>query len=511
GIKRNLAISWLNHATGVLIGIFLMPYVLGVLGDETYGTWVLINSFLGYSCFLYLGFGETVARFVARYHARQQWDRLNQVVNLVLFAYVAMGLLALLIAAVVAWFVPSLRDWSPLAAGEIQIVVLLMGLTLCLALSTTVFGGVLAGIQRFDIEQGFVLISGIARLVLTVWLLRREYGLLTLAAIFLVVTVVEHAGHVVFAFRCVPQLRIGWRHIDRGTAREFLSFSGFEFLKMVSNQVLEVTDTVIIGLLMGPAATVPYYLAMRMVRFIKTPIQLIGRVFMPRAGQLQALQQHERLRQLFALGTGGAFLLATGVFVGATFFGQQLIRAWVGEGYDAAYVVLVILLGAQIVAAPADVVRSLLFGAGLVRVPALLNVAKAVANIALSLILIRRFGIYGVAFGTLIPVVAIELTALVPYALRRLQIGPRFVLTELLAPQMLPLATLFAYCKLLDAAGIVAPRWPDLLLTAGCGGGLLVCVRVVIDPRFLASERWQSVRRLLARSVPAGAARPPTP
>ena len=41
-LKINLLACWGDHVVGILIGLFLMPYVLNTVGDEQYGLWLFI-------------------------------------------------------------------------------------------------------------------------------------------------------------------------------------------------------------------------------------------------------------------------------------------------------------------------------------------------------------------------------------------------------------------------------------------------------------------------------------
>jgi len=70
-IRFSLCASWAAHAVTLLVGFFLMPYVLHTLGKGQYGAWIFISSFVSYTGLMYLGLGDAIKRFVATYHARQ--------------------------------------------------------------------------------------------------------------------------------------------------------------------------------------------------------------------------------------------------------------------------------------------------------------------------------------------------------------------------------------------------------------------------------------------------------
>ena len=473
-LKFNLASSWLAHAVGLGVGFFLMPYVLHMLGDGAYGTWIFINSVAGYSGLLYLGFGQTICRYVAATHASGDSTKMNRIVSVVFATYSSLGAVAFLTACVLSWLTPHLYDWGGQSIVEVRVVILLLGLNVLVGMVGSVFGGVLIGLQRFDVERGINLSSALLRLVLTLAFLSSQWGLMKLAAIFLLVTVAENVGHVVFAYRSMPTLSVRLRHIDRTTFRECVSFSLYAFLDAIAYQVIDLSDTVVIGLLLGAKATVPYYIALRLCKFIVKPIHYIGHVFMPRAGELAARSARDELHTLVTKGAGLALLLTCGMFIGAAFFGRGLLQTWVGTGYSDSHMLLLVLLGSQIMATPINVIRGVLFGMGQVRLPALLLVFEAIANIGLSVALIWPLGLLGVALGTAIPVATIELLILLPYAARVLQMDCPTLLKRTIGPQLLPLAALWAYSNCVTLTLGEPTGWVSLVLVAAAGGAVLL-------------------------------------
>jgi O-antigen/teichoic acid export membrane protein len=469
-VKWNLCANWLNHGVSLLIGVFLMPYVLHILGDQQYGSWIFINAIAGYSGLLYLGFGQTISRYVAHYHAKEDWKHLNQVANVIFAIYLGMGFLALTAAGIIAWLAPHLSEWGSVPISEVRLVILILGLNVFVGLAGSVFGGVLMGIQRFDIERGVNLTSGILRLVLTVAFLRAEQGLLIIAAIFLAVTLFENIGQCLFAFRQLKQFRISTRYMDWSILRECGSFSGFAFIDAIAWTLIEATDSIVIGIFFSPAMIVPYYIALRLTQFINMPIAQIGKVFMPRAGELNANEDHGALQMLVLNGVSLSFLLVTGFFIGAGFFGQTLINTWVGPGYPESHLLLTILLGARIVALPISIFRSVLYGMGNVKVPSLIYMGEALANLILSLILIQYLGLVGVALGTAIPILLAELGILLPYALKKLDISRSRLLRYAIGPTIAPLMALLAYSYCLPHFFEIRNSWVVLVCIA-CGGG----------------------------------------
>lgn len=475
-LKINLLASWGDHAIGLLIGLFLMPFVLNTAGDEQYGLWLFICSIAGYSGLMNLGFGETISRFVAHHHEKNDLVRINRVVNVIGAIYLGMTCLVLAIAGIFAWLAPKIYDGGVISTAELRTVILLLGANVAVGLLGSVFGGVITGLQRFDLERGIRSTAGIVRLILTVVLLQKEHALSTLALVFLISTLAENVGYLAIVFKQLPGLTLSLRFLNRETLKECFGFSMFSFLDNLSHRLIDATDTIIIGAVFGTTYIVPYYIAHRLTTFIVLPMRQIGAVVMPRGAQLKAGRHDSRVRALVQKAAGFSLLIAGAFFIGAWFFGDRVLEAWVSRSYPESHLILLVLLGSQIIATPMDVLRQVLFGMGKVGVPSLLYFAEAIANLVLTLLLIPHFGLLGVALGTAIPVATIELFILLPYALKAIDFQPAVFLRRVVTPQLAPLGALLVYSIFVWLNFQIDAAWLPVLVVSSGGGAVLGAV-----------------------------------
>lgn len=486
-VKRNVLATWFAHAIALGVGFLLMPYVLTVLGQHQYGTWVFINSFVAYTGVLYLGLGETISRYVAKYEAEGRPERINEIVSLVLAIYVGTGTLALAIAALLCALVPSFGRWDGHELLQVQIVILMLGVNLMLSLCGSVFGGVLVGLRRFDLERGVSLAFDFVRFGLIFLLLGERWGLVTIAGVYLFITLCEQISFVVLVFRCYPALRFHPAYLKWSVLRECSGFSGMSLVNSFAATVINATDSIVIGFCLGTNAIVPYYVALRLTQFIRQPIEKIAHICMPTAGALAAGSDPQRLLKFLTKALGVVTLLIGGMFVGGWFFGDDLIEAWIGDDFSESHAILCVLLATQVVALPCGILRSFLFGTGNVRVPALIYLLEAACNLGLSILLCQWWGVIGVAWGTAIPAVIIELGLLAPYALKTLGLSVRRLWTQALATQLVPLTLLAAYSWFVSQQPWSHAGWPSLIgITLGGGA--------VLGAAWLGQERLRVTR-----------------
>ena len=428
------------------IGFFLMPYILLTVGDGTYGTWLFLNSIAGQTGLLYLGFGDAIARFTSKYQAEENWEELNRTASCITSVYIGSACVALLAGLTFAWIAPWIYDWPGQSIAQVQIVIVLLSLNAAISIGGSSFGGLLMGIQRFDIERSIIIVVNVVRLILTVLFLQAEYSLITLAGIYLAITILENLVNAIMAYRMIPSLRLRLSDLKKSVYKRCFSFSLFTFVSLIAQHIVYMTDTILIGFFLGPIAVVPYYIAFRLCEMVRLPVVQIGYVFLPKAGELHSTNQIERLQKLVCQGFGISFLLGSAAFIGACFFSHTMISVWIGDGYSESYWIVLLLMGGQVVAMPTHLMRSALTGTGYVRMPAILYFVQAIANIVLSLSLLPYWGIYGVAVGTLLPMLVVELGLLLPLSIKQLNLKWSQLFQQGIRPQLIPLSLILSYC-----------------------------------------------------------------
>lgn len=472
-VRRNILASWTAHLVTLVVGLFLVRYVKDTLGDQGYGAWIFVNSIAGYTGLLYAGFGAAICRYTAKYHTSENWTALNQTASSIFTVYAINSLLCVVGAIVLALFAPSISDWQGESIFDVRLTMLIIGVAAMVGMLGSVFGGILIGVHRFDIKRTIQIAGTVARVILVVSLLQWRPGLVSMAIAFLCVNIGENLAYYLCARHVVPQLQVSLRGARREVYAETLPFVGWNALSMVSEYLIYLTDTVVIGCVLGTAAVTPYYIALRLCQMMRLPIDHVAEAALPRAGELHTLGHREELHGLVERMFGLSFALIGGFFIGSWYFGERVLTTWLGTGNEASAPILLLLVGAQLVAVPCNVLKKILMGTGQVRGPATLDLIQAALNLVLSLILIRYWGVIGVAWGTVIPILLIELTLLVPYAAHEFGLPLRQFLTRSLLPQLPIFAALMVFSSVVSQWALEMNWFVLLGITAG-GGAVFV-------------------------------------
>jgi O-antigen/teichoic acid export membrane protein len=204
-------------------------------------------------------------------------------------------------------------------------------------------------------------------------------------------------------------LELSWRLVNRRDISHLLSLGGAVLAVSLSSIVIEQTDRLVVAAFL-PIADVTHYAAawkIYMLAFALTTT--VVQAMSPVSAELFGRADHSALTALFLRTTKYSLILAWPLVLSLGFTGGFLLHIWMGDSYVSSLAVIQVLLFGFIVTAHNHAGYSALMGMRRVG-PTVWRyfVPQAVLNLAFSILLIRRFGITGVAFGTMMPAVALE-------------------------------------------------------------------------------------------------------
>jgi O-antigen/teichoic acid export membrane protein len=188
------------------------------------------------------------------------------------------------------------------------------------------------------------------------------------------------------------------------------------FLVHVANKVVFSTDVVVVGIVLGAREAAIYTIASRLFQLAFGLASVVTSLLYPAFAEYEGSGEEERQRRLLLAGLRGgsaaALLLALPLLV----IPENLVTAWVGDGYSDSAPVLALLAAVVLVHQPVWMLTQYLIARGRQREIARLLIVAAGGNVVLSVVLALTVGTWGVALATLLADVA-ALAVAVPLSL----------------------------------------------------------------------------------------------
>lgn len=394
--------SWLSLGVNVVVSIILTPLILHHLGDEAYGLWALVFSFAGYFNIFDFGLSSAVIRYVSRFHATADDEKLTKYVDTILFIFACISVFLVVATLAVAWYVASIFHISPSLHHTARLLFLMVGCMFALQFSGDVFVGVLEGIQEFWWEYLIKTIAGILRLVLIILVLNHGLGLLSISMVAVGLSLTSYIACIIVLYHRLP-LRFSPRFSDFATLKEILQYSTTTFSSIVAGGLTTTAGETIIGIFLSAAQITPYAIATKFITYANRVVQSSSVIFTPMSSHFDATGESERLRRVLILGNRVCAFLAFPACIGMLILGRSAIEVWVGAKYGWCYGLLAILIVPHTLQFAQLASPKILYGMARHLTLGKARIIEAAANLVLSIILLRYYGIWGVALGTAIP------------------------------------------------------------------------------------------------------------
>lgn len=399
---RGSALNTISLFFNVVILFFLFPFIVDKLGTRLYGLWELLSSLTGYYFLLDFGISTAVSRFIARAIGMKKHNEIisvlsNSVVLFSFMSFISLLITTVLIISISAFVSDELR-------GVTQLLIAMVGLEFAISLPLRIYQGVLKAYLDFDVLSGIEITKVAVRSLLIVIFLSNGYGIIALVTINVVTNIIFHLSILSFA-RVKYNVTLNRSYVARQKMKELFHFSKHVFLAGLGGVIRSRIDHFIIAGFLGLSSVTVYAVASRIIDFFIKIVQKVTGVLTPVFSTYEGEKDFESIRNTFV--TGVKFSTIISSFIGANLiiYGKFFIENWMGKKFLGAYPVLAILTFSLTIALSQQVSIGVLQSVNKHKYFSMIVIIESLSNLVLTLILVRKFGIIGVAIGTAIPMI----------------------------------------------------------------------------------------------------------
>jgi O-antigen/teichoic acid export membrane protein len=479
---------WVNTATNYLRvllrlggGIVLFRLTYQYLEPAAFGFYSLLWSLFGFTVLLDFGLGFTVQKAVATASAHGRYEEASRLVATVFWCFAAAAVLLFVTAlACRGLFLDGVKIPAEHRA-EFSRAYLVFFIFLSLGLPAGLFPEMLRGLQRIDLVN-WLLIGGLtlnlgvlATALLSGW----SFPLIMLVSV--ATAVLPNAAAALLVFRRAPGLSLAPAHFHVGSIQGVLGFSLVAYTITFTNLIMSRTDQAVISLSIGVAFVALYqagYKAAEMFGLFSVQLQ---DALTPAAAQLHAKGDRPGLLHLLFASTRMTTSLVVPLGLLCAAYLEPLVRFLTGlKTVEPAILHTGWLLIAATLSSllTSSCSKRILMMSGWEKPLLSASLADALANLALSLVLVRFWGVAGVAAGTAIPTFLVGVFWILPMtarfaerplgALLREAYLPGFVAA---VPAAVVLGALLAFAPLPAGAGLPDLAWRGVLVGAATLAG----------------------------------------
>jgi len=421
-IGKNIKYNILGQSVIFIVNFILFPFIVGHVGKEVYGAYLLVMTFTGYLGVFDFGVGSALIKYVAEFTGKGDYEQTKKVVNASFTFYFIIGLISSIILFVLSFYFDHIFNIGSIDKGVIQRLFWVAASASLFVWVGRTFDSIIQGFQRYDYLTISNILSSIFTALSAYFIFSNGLGMGWFLAASYFFIILKYLSLYVISQLSFLKINIIFPYFNKEVFKKIFGFSIFLFLSNLAGLVIFNFDNFVIGAFVSVSAVSIYGVAYVFQNGLRMVNGLVGSPLFPVGANMEGKNETEKQKELFLKGTKYMTLVFVPMVIITIIFAKVFVRNWMGDSFAESVFPAQVLMFFWIFNNTTEVGSGLLTAKGYVNVVFKIAVLNAVLNLGLSLILVRYFGLSGVALGTTIPMVLVYFPLILRLILKVLKV-----------------------------------------------------------------------------------------
>ena len=483
-LKAGVILSYANQGFHFVISILYTPIMLRLLGQSEYGLYQLVSSVVAYLGLLNMGFSSGYIRFYSRYKVAKDDEGISSLNGMFFMIFSVIAIICLICGSLMMVNAKSIFG-DGLTDSEISKSKILMGLlifNMAISFLGNVFSCNISSQERFFFHRIIELLKTLLNPFLTLPLLLMGYGSISMVVISTLLTVSSVLINVWYSISKL-NFRISFGNFNFSLFKEMWSFTIFIFIGLVVDQINWNVDKFLIGRMLGTKQVSIYSIGAQLNSIYITFSTIVSSVFVPKVNMMVEKENADKLLTDIFTRVGRIQFIVVGLLMsGYVFFGKTFIVLWVGNVYSDSYIIGLLLMLPTTIPLIQNLGIEIQRAKNKHRFRSYLYLGMAIANIFISIALIRFYGIVGAPLGTAISLILCNCLIMNIYYQKKIGLNMKYFWKNIL--MFVPAMVVYSISGLVLNKYLLNATWISLVLCI-----IIYCVIYALSVWFLGMNK----------------------
>ncbi len=407
-ILSNLSSNYLLSFFGMILGFFLVPFLIGKLGKGVYGIIVLTESTIAFFEILTVSVRMALSRHATFALSQDKLDEFAEYLSTGFRVLYFSAALVLISGVTLSLNFPNIFKVPEGYVFESKVHFLLIALAFTAAIPNIIYWSGLYAKQRFDLinfSTSFGLIMRAICIFLYYSLAPKRYAtLMPYGFIYLVMTLTQNSMIYFWFKKIIPGIKISMRRFNPAKVREILSFSAHTSLTRASGLLYENTANIIINILWGPSYNAIYSVALKLPNMLRKIFVEPTWTLTPTFTDLAAKHDTKKIENMLYMFSKSLAIFTYPILLGLMTLSSSIITLWVGPDFLMAAKLLRMYIVPLFVFIPFALSGCIFNAYAKIKVPSFVSFGMALSNVACCLIFGYLFSwkLYGIALSAVL-------------------------------------------------------------------------------------------------------------
>ena len=397
--KYGAVLSYTNIVLKNLVNFMYVPFLLKFIGQGDYGLFQMTNSVIMSLTLLSMGFSTAYVRFYITYKTSDDFENIKKLNGLYLMLFCFISLVSLVIGAFLVVHVATIFNLNTRESILMKKLLAIMVFNIAMTFPSSVFDSNIMVNERFVYQQSRQLFQTVLVPLIAVPLILLGSGVL---AIVIVQTLVTLFFLILNARYSIKKLgmRFSFRKISFKMFKAIFVFSFFMFLNQIVDLVNNNGPNFVLGIFESSNKVATFAIAIQVKNLFFMMSTSLSTVFVPQVNKLVSSgQSNETLTKLMIKIGRIQMTILLFVLGGFITIGQYFIHLWAGDNNLLAYWLIILMVLPSIVPLSQNIGIEIQKAMNKHTFRSIVYVIFAVANIFITVIGTKKWGLIGASIG----------------------------------------------------------------------------------------------------------------
>lgn len=326
-IKCGAIISYIAIIFNIISGILYTPWMIAQIGQSDYGLYTLAHSIITIFV-LDFGMSAAVTRFLSRYLAKGENDKINNFLGLIYKLYIAIDIVILAVLLCVYFNLNSIySNFSLNEIEKLKKIFVLVGFFTLVSFPFTNLNGILTAHEKFVELKLCDLFNKIVSISLIVIALLNGYGVFSLVLVNVLSGLITIVCKLLI-IKKNTEIKVNFKYYNTRVLKKIFGFSMWTTLSGIAQRLIfNITPSIIaIVSSTGSVGVAIFGLASTIESYVFTFANAINGMFMPRISRIVAQGKKDKELMPLMIRVGRLQLILLGmIIIGFILFGKTFI------------------------------------------------------------------------------------------------------------------------------------------------------------------------------------------
>lgn len=397
-IAKGAIISYISIFVNIAISLVYTPWMIHQVGVSDYGLYSLVVAFLGYFM-LDFGLAGAITRFVAKYRAEGNEEKVQNMLGLTAKVYLAIDAVIFLVITILYFFLTDIfKGLTPEELEKLKVLYIISGTFSILSFAFKPVSGAMMAYEYFVANKMLDLVVRVGTVTFIV------IALLLHGNIFHIVFITGATGFIVALIRYrllmhKAKLKLNWHYFHKGELKELFSYSVWVLVRQIAQMFRLSLVPTILGIVSNTTEIAIFSVGRNLEGFIYTFSAALNGLFLPKVTRLTQSQDRSQVMSLMVRVGRIQLYIITLILFGFAVFGSSFINLWVGPEFEKSFWVLIFLVMSNLSSLTLAVAMDVVYAENKIMYSSLATIITSVIGLVFAFILAPRMGAVGCALA----------------------------------------------------------------------------------------------------------------